>query len=187
MLSGLAYPVTAVLTTSLLWLGAAGGLTWWGRRPRTLRTADLIVVPGCPTRNGTASPALQRRVDAAVALFERGLAPTIVVSGHQGEADAGLAHAHARGVPHDALVAEPRARSTRENAAFVAQLLPSRSMIVVSDDYHLLRCHLLFGRHVHDLQVSSAGSSHLRMSLREVASLLMAWRRSPATTEEPHG
>ena len=132
--------------------------------PRPLRRADAIVVLGNrpPTdAEGQITPELARRMRRGVELFERGLAPRLVVTGGESrgvvEADVMARYAEARGVPARAVVRERRASDTAENAGFsVRALCEGRSgctprVIVVTSPHHLGRAVALFrcaGAHV---------------------------------------
>jgi uncharacterized SAM-binding protein YcdF (DUF218 family) len=116
--------------------------------------ADAIVVLGCRLKpDGTASPALARRVACGVALYRQGAAPFLVMSGggigRVPEAEIMRRIAIAAGVPERALIVEPRSRNTFENARETARLLAARglvSVLLVSDRVHLPRAALLFRR-----------------------------------------
>lgn len=158
-----------MLTTASLWGLAAWYLQHWGRRQHAQRTAGALVVAGCPVLpDGTPSPALRRRITAAVAAYHDGWAPLLIVSGHQGEAEAGCALASSLGVPESALVAEQHARDTHGNGLRTAALGLTDDVIVVSDAAHLLRCRWAFAPHFRRVQLHHAGGRHLRSTLREV-------------------
>lgn len=113
--------------------------------------ADVIVVLGCSVRGDAASPALARRMDCAISLFRRGVAPRLLLSGGGGqrrpEASAMRDLALARGIPAAAILTEAASRNTNENAIFSARLMRERgitSLILVSEAYHLPRARLLF-------------------------------------------
>lgn len=113
--------------------------------------ADAIVVLGCALHEGAPSPALLRRVEHGVALFARGDAPILILSGGgargKAEAEAMRDVAAARGVPERAMLLEKRSRNTFENAVETARLMRAHgltSLVLVSDGYHLPRARLLF-------------------------------------------
>lgn len=127
-------------------------------RETALRRADAIVVLGNRPpldENGQVAPETARRVRRGVALFQAGLAPLMVVTGGRSpsgaiEADVMAAYARELGVPEEAILREPRARDTAENAGYsIALLCEDRadcapSVIVVSSPYHLRRAVRLF-------------------------------------------
>ncbi len=143
-------------------------------------TFDLIVVPGAAVRpDGSASPALERRVRAGVSLFQLGLAPVLVVSGGvvtypPAEAIVGVRLAETLHIPSTALVCEPTARTTAENAARTAQLGLGQRVLVMTDDFHVARCDVLFGRHFSEVCVVGCRSPHrFRLGLRETLAVLL--------------
>lgn len=132
--------------------------------------------------DGRASPALARRVQAALHLpFPD--TPLVFTGGGQpvSEAAAAAILARAAGIPEHRLLLEHHAESTWENAAFTAHLLrglgvePQQArVLVVSDAVHLYRCFLIFRRIFGKVDVVAARSPHRwRLALREV--VVLAW------------
>lgn len=124
-----------------------------GERETVSMPADAIIVLGAQVhRNGRPSAALRGRVQRAVTLYHAGYAPRLVMTGGVGEA--GVAEASvmealavAANVPEGALVIEPRATRTLESAHAVGAIGRQagwRSVIVVSDPFHLWRTALMF-------------------------------------------
>lgn len=114
--------------------------------------ADAIVVLGAAQYAGRPSPVLRARLDHALALWRRGLAPQLVLTGGRGEgdttseADVGRRYVERAGVPDSAIVLEARGRSTRESLAGVGAMARERGIhrvILVSDPMHLLRAAVL--------------------------------------------
>lgn len=125
-----------------------------GRRDGAGR-ADVIIVLGAKVLDGVrASPALRARVERGVALFHRGLAPRLLLSGGgprgpPSEAEIMRRIAAAQGVPDGAILLEPESRNTAENAYLSAAMMRRHgfaSAIVVSDPFHLLRARQWFRR-----------------------------------------
>lgn len=132
--------------------GARGGvetlaslLSWPLVRSSPEQPADAIVVLGARLRaDGALTAALEERVRVGAALYRRGVAPLVVVTGGgptgSEEAPAMAARARSRGVPPGRLRIEPRARNTAENARFVAALLaPGARVWLVTQPFHLRR------------------------------------------------
>lgn len=127
-------------------------------REQRLHHAEAIVVLGNrPPRDatGAVAPETARRVRRGVELYERGLAPRLVLTGGPApgggtEADVMAAYARELGVPEDAIVTEPRAHDTAENAGYSIALVCGGAatctpdVIVVSSPYHLRRAVRLF-------------------------------------------
>ncbi|MCC6875136.1 MAG: YdcF family protein [Sandaracinaceae bacterium] len=128
-----------------------------------LQRADAIVVLGhSPAQgvDGALSAELERRVRHGARLQRQGLAPVLIVTGgaYRDTTEAALMAERARalGVPSEAIVLEPRARDTAQNARFAIERLCevrgrrqdrarcAPSVIVVSSPYHLRRAALLF-------------------------------------------
>ena len=144
-----------LLTATLLLPLALALLDAYGLQDQA-RPADAIVILGSMVYPGAQpGPALTRRTQHAVALFNQGLAPVIICSGGKGsnesdtEAAVACRLAAALGAPSSALLLEDRARSTEENALDTAALMSAHgwhTVVVVSDGYHLYRSDLLFRR-----------------------------------------
>jgi uncharacterized SAM-binding protein YcdF (DUF218 family) len=113
------------------------------------RPAGAIVVMGAAQYNGRPSPLFRARLDHAVSLYQRGLAPLFVVTGGRGrptdtttEAEVARAYALANGVPDDAILVEDGGRTTLESLRTVGTMLRERgveSAVFVSDRTHMLR------------------------------------------------
>jgi len=144
-----------LLTSILLLPLALSLLDAYGLQDQA-RPADAIVILGSMVYPGAVpGPALTRRTQHAVALFNQGLAPVIICSGGKGsnesdtEAAVACRLAATLGVPPAALLLESQARSTEENALDTGAIMAAhgwRSVVVVSDGYHLYRADLLFQR-----------------------------------------
>jgi uncharacterized SAM-binding protein YcdF (DUF218 family) len=99
---------------------------------------------------------LRARVDHAVSLWKRGLAPTLILTGGTGvgdttsEAAVARKYAMSRGIPDRAIVLEVNGRTTSESIRAVARIMDDRelsSVILVSDPFHMLRLSILAKRH----------------------------------------
>src|SRR5688572_1983226 len=126
-----------------------------GRRDEA-QEADAIVVLGAAQYVGRPSPVLRARVDHAVSLWRRGLAPTLILTGGIGvgdttsEAAVARKYAISKGVPDRAIVLEINGRTTSESMRAVARIMEDReqkSVILVSDPFHMLRLSILARRH----------------------------------------
>ena len=137
-----------------VWGASAVLVLLWGRRDEA-RPADAIVVLGAAQYAGRPSPVLKARLDHAIALYRRGLAPRLVLTGGVGDGDTtseaavGRRYAYRRGVPPKALLAEEQGRTTTESLHAVAALLHEQGaekVILVSDPFHMLRLRIIAGR-----------------------------------------
>jgi uncharacterized SAM-binding protein YcdF (DUF218 family) len=137
-----------------IWLLALGAVIAWGSRDRA-KTSDAIVVLGAAQYWGRPSPVLRARLDHAVGLYRRGMAPRVVLTGGVGVGDTTSEAAVSRkyvigeGVPDSVILLETTGRTTRESLRSVASMLRSRdrrSVILVSDPFHMLRLDILARR-----------------------------------------
>ncbi len=110
--------------------------------------ADIIVVLGAAEYRGKPSPVLRGRLDHALALYKRGLAPRILTTGGAGgdpvytEGDVGRSYLVSQGVPSEAIVVDPEGASTVYSTAAAVEIMRRmglKSCIVVSDGYHIFR------------------------------------------------
>ena len=143
-----------VLILILSWLMSLGAVMLWERRDDA-RAADAIVVLGAAQYDGRPSPVLKARLDHAVSLWDRHLAPRLVLTGGMGDGDTtseaavGRRYAVKRGVPDSVILMETRGRTTAESVQRVAAMLDSlsrREVILVSDPFHMLRLSILARR-----------------------------------------
>lgn len=113
------------------------------------RRADAIAVFGAAEYGGRPSPVLHARLDHAVDLYRKQIAPLVITLGGGSDRDSGLTEGGvgrdyllAQGVPFDRIVAETRSVDTEEQVdklADIAQQRTLKSIVVVSDGTHLFR------------------------------------------------
>jgi uncharacterized SAM-binding protein YcdF (DUF218 family) len=110
--------------------------------------ADIILVLGAAEYRGKPSPVFRARLDHAFDLYQRRLAPRILTTGGAGgdpvftEGGVGRAYLISRGVPSEAIVVENEGESTVQSTASAGEIMRRmglRSVIVVSDGYHIYR------------------------------------------------
>lgn len=107
--------------------------------------ADCIIVLGASVyADGSLSPILENRVDAAIDLYNRGLASTIIMSGDGREANydepsAMKRYAVERGVPGSDVCCDPGGYHTYDTMWRVANVYRAESCFVVTQEYHLYR------------------------------------------------
>src|SRR5256885_12638133 len=118
-------------------------------------TADAIAVLGAAQYNGRPSPVFRARLDHAATLYQRGLAPVILVTGGTGsrdtvsESEVGRRYLLKAGLPEGAVVGLPAAASTAAPLAGVAERLSgkgNRRVLLVSDGFHMLRLRIIATR-----------------------------------------
>ena len=112
------------------------------------RPADVILVLGAAEYHGRPSPVLRARLDHALALYRRGIAPRIMTTGGAGgdpvftESTVGRSYLISQGVPSEAIIVETEGESTVHSVALAGEILRRMglgSVVVVSDGYHIYR------------------------------------------------
>ena len=112
------------------------------------RAADVIIVMGAAEYRGHPSPVLKLRLDHAVTLYQRHLAPYIMTTGGPGgdpsftEGGVGRSYLIDRGVPAESIIVEEEGDSTAYSLSAASEILRRmglHSCIIVSDGYHLFR------------------------------------------------
>lgn len=143
--------LAAIAIAILAWVASLFAVILWSRRD-TARPASAIVVLGAAQYVGHPSPVLRARLDHAVALFKRGLAPRMIFTGGTGKGDTtseaavGRAYALKRGVPDSVILMESEGRTTSESLRAVAAIMRSHEMksaIFVSDPFHMARLRVI--------------------------------------------
>lgn len=146
----------------LVLLVAAGWFFWvyrqieWTAHIDNAQRADAIAVFGAAEYGGRPSPVLHARLDKAVSLYNRGVAPIVVtlgggLAGDSGRTEGGVGRDYllANGIPYDKIIAETHSVDTEEQAqqlATIAQRNHFKTIVVVSDGTHLFRISLLCRR-----------------------------------------
>ena len=110
--------------------------------------ADAIIVLGAAEYRGRPSPVLEARLNHALFLYLKDMAPRVITTGGAGgdpvftEGSVGRTYLTQHGVPPEAVVVEREGESTAQSVAAVAEIMRRmnlRSAIVVSDGYHIFR------------------------------------------------
>jgi uncharacterized SAM-binding protein YcdF (DUF218 family) len=113
-----------------------------------LSHADAIVVFGAAEYAGRPSPVLKARLDHALDLFHRGVAPVVITTGGAGsdptfsEGGVGKDYLMRHGIPERSLIAETQGNDTSQSAVRVGVIMHANSLhscIAVSDAYHMYR------------------------------------------------
>jgi uncharacterized SAM-binding protein YcdF (DUF218 family) len=110
---------------------------------------DAIGVFGAAEYDGRPSPVYRARLDHALDLYHRGIAPLLITLGGNGgdqynEGEVGREYLMGMGVPESAIIAETESRNTEESArriAVIARANGLRRLVIVSDGTHLFRIH----------------------------------------------
>ena len=102
-------------------------------------TADVIIVLGAAEYRGKPSPVFQARLNHALILYLRKLAPYILTTGGAGgdpvytEGEVSSAYITQHGVPSEAILVEPEGSTT-------AQSIATCRRDYASDEFPLLHC-----------------------------------------------
>lgn len=143
-----------LLLVVVSWIASLVAVLLWERRDDAAR-ADAIVVLGAAQYDGRPSPVLRARLDHALTLWGRHLAPRLVLTGGMGDGDTtseaavGRRYAVKHGVPDSVILTETRGRTTAESMQRVAAMMDTahlREVILVSDPFHMLRLAILARR-----------------------------------------
>jgi vancomycin permeability regulator SanA len=138
----------AICTAALAYLGSICVQIEEAANQQQLHPADAIVVFGAAEYSGRPSPVYRARLDHALELFQRGIAPVIITTGgaaadpEYNEGGVGHDYLMHRGVPEANLVAETQGSDTAQSAERVAVIMGAnhmRSCVAVSDAYHVYR------------------------------------------------
>jgi uncharacterized SAM-binding protein YcdF (DUF218 family) len=138
-----------VLLAALLWFG------WLYLQIKSVgaqdqaRPADAIAVFGAAEYSGRPSPVLHARLDHAVELYRKQIAPLVITLGGGSDLDSGMTEGGvgrdyllANGIPNDQIVAETESVDTEQQVTKLAEIARQRhlnNMVVVSDATHLFR------------------------------------------------
>ncbi len=117
------------------------------------RPADAIAVFGAAEYRGRPSPVYHARLDHAVALYQRQIAPLIITLGggsdkDEGQTEGGVGRDYllANGVPPADILAETHSFDTAQQVTRLADIAAQRHLahiVVVSDPTHLFRIQAL--------------------------------------------
>ncbi len=143
-----------LLATLLILLAIAVGWFWWLflqiRRTASQNQAapaDAIAVFGAAEYNGRPSPVFNARLEHALDLYRRGLAPLVIALGggvdpQFSEGGVGRDFFLSHGVPDDRIIAETASSDTAESVARLAAIAREnhlQTILAVSDGTHLFR------------------------------------------------
>jgi uncharacterized SAM-binding protein YcdF (DUF218 family) len=120
------------------------------------RPADAIAVFGAAEYAGHPSPVYHARLDHAIALYQRQIAPLVITLGGGSDKDSGKTEGGvgrdyllANGVPLADIIAETHSIDTGEQVDLLAQIAEDQDLhhiVVVSDPTHLFRISVLCRR-----------------------------------------
>lgn len=153
--------------------------------------SDAIGIFGAAEYDGKPSPVYRARLDHALALYRRGIAPLIITLGGGADEDqfsegaVGREYLLGKGVPEGAIIAETVSRNTEESGrriAVIARANGLRRLVIVSDGTHLFRIHEICAANGLNVltsprphQAVEGGSSDFERITHEILSYT-AWR-----------
>jgi uncharacterized SAM-binding protein YcdF (DUF218 family) len=159
---------------------------WHAARQDDARPAQAIIVLGAAQFDGRPSNVLQARLDHAADLYERKLAPVIVVTGGSQpgdrftEAGASAMYLEQKGIPADAIELETTSTNSRDELAAASRFLHKQGIddvLLVSDGFHAYRIDAIadeVGLKAHVSPTSTSpvtGFDELRAELRETVAV----------------
>ena len=134
---------------SVLYVAVTFVQVWYASTRDQARDADAIVVLGAAQYDGRPSPVLEARLDTALDLYDRGLAPVIITTGSNQQGDrftqgfTGFTYLRDQGVPEANLRIVVDGTNTFEELSATANVLVDEQLgdrvLLVSDPYHALR------------------------------------------------
>jgi uncharacterized SAM-binding protein YcdF (DUF218 family) len=147
--------------------------------------ADAIVVLGAAQYNGRPSKVFKARLDHALSLYQKGYAKSIITTGSYGpdpnysEAHVGMEYLTKNGVDAADIITEQASVTTHDSIRHVtlqAQSKAWKSVLVVSDGFHLFRLKKMFADEgiiaytspAPDSPIEFSASQRFWYSLREV-------------------
>lgn len=145
--------------------------------------ADAIVVLGAAQYNGRPSPVFRARLDHAAALYQRGLAPVVLVTGGVGagdtlnEANVGRDYLVRLGLSGDAVLPLAGGDDTHASLEQVQHWFEgrdSRRVLLVSDGFHMLRLEIIAKRLGLTPYTSPAAGSPIHANVRRNTGYLFA-------------
>jgi len=179
--------IGVVLLLTLLYLAVTFVLVWRASRRDEARPAEAIVVFGAAQYNGRPSPVLRARLDHAADLYERDIAPVIVVTGGKRPGDrtneAGASADYLRrqyGIDEEAILRETASENSWQQMASAANELRKQGkerVILVTDPFHAARVQAMaeelgLDSHVSPTRTSPIGGTReLRHLARETVAV----------------
>ena len=137
--------VGLLLAALLLYLAVTAAQVYQASSTDQRDPTDAILVLGAAQYDGRPSPALQRRLEHALSLYQSGVAPRIVLTGSKRPADrfteayAGYKYLIQAGVPEKDLILVDTGSSSWESLAAAKRILKRENInevTLVSDSYH---------------------------------------------------
>ena len=172
----------ALVLLAVLWGGVVVAVAVQAAHDQAT-AVDAIVVLGAAQYNGRPSPVLRARLDHAAMLYQRGFAPTILVTGGVGagdtlnEANVGRDYLLRLGMPDEAVIPLAGGHDTFTSLKQVRNWFAgreSRRVLLVSDGFHMLRVQIIARRLGLTPYTSPATGSPIHASFRRNTGYLFA-------------
>ena len=148
-------------------------------------SGDCILVLGCGVRSdGKPSHMLQDRLDVAIAAYQMGLAPKLLMSGDHGreyydEVNAMKEYAISKGVPSEDIFMDHAGFSTYESMYRARHIFQCKRIFIVTQNYHLYRAihnARAFGMEAVGISSDLRGyARQLYFDIREAAARVKDW------------
>ncbi|HEX8497502.1 MAG TPA: YdcF family protein [Actinomycetales bacterium] len=180
--------VLLLLAAAVVLVAVTAARVWQAGRTDDAQRADVLVVLGAAQHDGRPQELLAARLDHAVELYRRDLAPVVMTVGGKRpgdrftEADAGRTYLLEHDVPEADVVTVGVGSDTHESLRAAARLMDERgwtSAVVVTDPWHELRSTAMLadqGVTVHGSPVTTGpsvtGGGEARYVARETAAYL---------------
>lgn len=186
-----------LLAVVVLYLGVTFAQVWWASRQDNTAPAAAIIVMGAAQWNGSPSPVLKARLDHAAELFQKGVAPVVIVAGGKQVGDretqglVSFEYLRAKGIPESAIKIEVDGTNSFEELSSSAFIMNqsglAQTAVIVTDPYHAYRSSAIADEVGISAHVSpTSGRSTLKDYVRETGAVaigrvigyrrLAAWR-----------
>ncbi len=133
----------------VLYIGITFAQVWWASRQNDTAKASAIVVMGAAQWNGSPSPVLKGRLDHAADLYQKGVAPVVIVAGGKQPGDketqglVSFEYLRSKGIPESAIKIEVDGRNSYEELSSTAFIMRQAGLphdvVIVTDPYHAYR------------------------------------------------
>ena len=171
--------LSAVLVVSACVVDIAAPRLLSAAQAAELKDVDCILVLGCQVLDdGTPSLMLRDRLDTAIALYEAGAAPKLLMSGDHSREDydevgAMKRYAMAAGVPSEDIFLDHAGFSTYESIYRAKALFGAEKILIVTQEYHLYRAVYIAQKlGLEAWGVPAEGPVYAGQSMREVREIL---------------
>ena len=144
-----ALSTAAFILAIVAFVGVTFVQVWFQSMRDEIKSADAIVVLGAAQWDGIPSPVLKARLDHALDLYAKELAPYIVTTGSKQKGDryteayTGLTYLLERGIPESKIIVIVDGSNTYQSLSATSTAIQGvglgNEVLLVSDPYHALR------------------------------------------------